>query len=79
MMPTPFEQGPHSGRGLFPQGHGLRGAERGSEFFQSDVDVIVDEFQNGVESYYSDEFMVCVPKIRFCNIGDEARQGQVVM
>jgi retron-type reverse transcriptase len=22
---------------------------------------------------------VCVPKIRFCNIGDEGRQGQVVM
>jgi thiol:disulfide interchange protein len=22
---------------------------------------------------------VCVPKIRFCNIGDEDRQGQVAM
>jgi uncharacterized membrane protein len=22
---------------------------------------------------------LCVPKIRFCNIGDETRQGQVVM
>ena len=22
---------------------------------------------------------LCVPKIRFCNIGDEGRQGQVVM
>jgi hypothetical protein len=22
---------------------------------------------------------VCVPKIRFCNIGDEGRQGQAVM
>jgi hypothetical protein len=22
---------------------------------------------------------VCVPKIRFCNIGDEVRRGQVVM
>jgi hypothetical protein len=22
--------------------------------------------------------LLCVPKIRFCNIGDEGRQGQVV-
>jgi hypothetical protein len=25
------------------------------------------------------ERALCVPKIRFCNIGDEGRQGQVVM
>jgi hypothetical protein len=27
----------------------------------------------------SQNFILCVPKIRFCNIGDEVRRGQVVM
>jgi hypothetical protein len=34
-----------------------------------------------VPGYLGDSFglLLCVPKIRFCNIGDEDRQGQVAM
>jgi hypothetical protein len=28
---------------------------------------------------YAWHLPLCVPKIRFCNIGDEVRQGQAVM
>jgi len=32
-----------------------------------------------VEVEVADNDYVCVPKIRFCNIGDEVRRGQAVM